>query len=220
MVVLSFGKTGKRMETTHRGSLHSYRKMTLLPPYEVLRYRLWNKWIMHYIEFIMNSLSTIHRYIVSIYIIYIWVLSFKPPRLRPKKAVTTKLEFQGFLVPFGRQICSISTREVEDQGAGDAGDAIFQELRLPGAKQRDKWDDRDVWRISNLDWKNAWNNTKNQIHRNMIKYVYLIYTRIVISYVSLYYAVRYLVSPVWHAPFDGTMAYGTTMSSGWYSITS
>ena len=151
---------------------------------------------------------------------YIWVLSFKPPRLRPKKAVTTKLEFQGFLVPLGGQICSISTREVEDQGAGDAGDAILQELRLPGAKQRDKWDDRDVWRISNLDWKKAWNNTKNQIHRNMIKYLYLIY--IIYSYSDLIclsilcceiFGITCLTCTFWRH-------YGTTMSSGWYSITS
>lgn len=95
------------------------------------------------LSMISLSLSLSIQYIVAIYLHL--HISFKQPRLVPKKAVTTELEFQGFLVPLGCQICSIGSGEVEDQGAGDAGDAILQELRLVRNSVKN---DRDVYRIS------------------------------------------------------------------------
>lgn len=115
---------------------------------------------MNYMQLSMISLSLSIQYIVAIYLHL--HISFKQPRLVPKKTVTTELEFQGFLVPLGCQICSIGPGEVEDQGAGDAGDAILQELRLVRNSVKN---DRDVYsieyhRISDSACKKSWKSHK------------------------------------------------------------
>lgn len=52
------------------------------------------------------------------------------PRLGSEKGVPPELDLQGLLGSLGRQIRRIRAGEVQDQCAGDATDAILQELRL------------------------------------------------------------------------------------------